>query len=127
MKSRGYTLVELMVVIAIIGIIAAIGYPSYEGYIKNTYQAQALSDLKICALKVEKFYDNGFTYVGADNATTGAGCTLWSPSDGPQSKAKFTISFPTLSKTTYIIKATPVSTNDGQCVQLSADGTKSTC
>ncbi|HKI75225.1 MAG TPA: type IV pilin protein [Pseudomonadales bacterium] len=122
MKSRGYTLIELMVVVAIVGIIAAIAYPSYQGYIKSTYQAQAVADLKQCALKLEKFYSNDFTYVGGSSV-----CTAWSPSDGDSSKAKFTLSFPTLTKETYLIKATPVAGSEGECVQLSADGTQSSC
>ena len=122
MKSRGYTLIELMVVVAIIGIIAAIAYPSYRGYITSTYQAQALADLKVCSLKLDKFYSNDFTYVGADTAGV---CTLWSPSDGPSSNKKYTLSYQTLTKENYVIRATPVDT--GECVQLSADGTKSSC
>lgn len=123
MKSKGYTLVELMVVVAIVGIIAAIAYPSYQGYISNTYQAQAVSDLKQCALKLEKYYSNDFTYVGADSPAI---CTMWSPSDGDSSKAHFTLTMPTLTKENYVIKATPVDSS-GECVQLSADGTQSSC
>ena len=124
MKSRGYTLIEILVVVALIGIIATIAYPSYQGYIRSTYQAQALADLKSCSLSLEKYYANGFTYAGADTAGV---CTLWSPSDGPQTNKKFTISMPTLTKTNYVIKATPNSSADGECIQLSADGTKASC
>ena len=65
MKNFGFSLVELMVVVAVIGIIAAVAYPSYQNYISGTYRAQASADLKRCALALERFYSNGFTYVGA--------------------------------------------------------------
>ncbi|MEX2326695.1 MAG: prepilin-type N-terminal cleavage/methylation domain-containing protein, partial [Pseudomonadales bacterium] len=49
MKPSGYTLIELMVVVAIVGIISAIAYPSYQGYLRDTYQAQAVADLQSCS------------------------------------------------------------------------------
>lgn len=120
MNSKGYTLIELLIVIAIIGIIAAVGYPSYKGYVKTTYQAQATADLKACALALDRYYSNGFTYVGADTNNV---CTLVSPTNGT---AKYDISYQTLSKSTYSILATPVggSCGGGSCIQLSADGTQ---
>ena len=123
MKSKGYSLIELMVVVAIIGIIAAIAYPSYQGYIRDTYQAQAVADLKVCALALDRYYSNGFTYQGAD---TNSICTLVSPSDATGSAVKYNISYQSLTDTNYVIRATPVGeTCSGQCIELSADGTQS--
>lgn len=120
-KAAGYTLVELMVVVAIIGIIAAVAYPSYQGYMRDTFQAQAVADLKLCALALDRYYSNGFTYVGAPAST----CTMYSPSDGPAANKKFDLSFVTLTQTNYIVRATPV--DQGDCIQLSADGTQTAC
>lgn len=123
MISKGYTLLELMVVVAIVGIISAIAYPSYQGYLRDTYQAQALADLQICTSALERWYTNDFTYEGAnDNGV----CTLWSPSDQAEADKKFTLTYETLNANTYVVRATPVD-DDLQCIQVSADGTQSQC
>ncbi len=122
MKSKGYSLIELMVVVAIVGIIAAVAYPSYQGYISDTYRAQAVADLKVCALALDRYYSNGFTY---QNADTNNVCTLVSPSDATGSAIKYNISYQSLTDTNYVIRATPVGEScSGQCIQLSADGTQ---
>lgn len=123
MISRGYTLIELMVVVAIIGIISAIAYPSYQGYMRDTYQAQAAADLQLCASALERYYSNNFSYV---NAHTSSVCAEWSPSDGPEANKRYDIEFdsdPT--QTNYVIQAIP--TGEGECIQLSANGTESSC
>lgn len=125
MNSKGFTLIELMVVVAIIGVISAIAYPSYQGYIKDSYQARAVADLRVCALALDRYYSNGFTYVGADGANPV--CTLVSPSDASGDSVQYNITYTTLTATNYVIKATPSSgTCGGECIQLAADGTQST-
>ena len=122
MKNNGFSLVELMVVVAIIAIIAGVAYPSYRGYISETYRAQAVADLKRCALALERFYSNGFTYVGGDGQ-----CTLWSPSDGALAQAQYTLTLPTLTPTTYLIQVTPVGGGcqaSDPCFSLQEDGTQ---
>lgn len=123
MISRGFTLLELMVVVAIVGIIAAIAYPSYQGYIESTYQAQAQADLKLCALALDRYYSNDFTYAGADTAGV---CTIYSPSDGDAADKKFDLSYETLTPNNYVIRMTPVG-DMGECVELAADGSESSC
>ena len=112
-----------MVVVAIIGIIAAVAYPSYQGYTCDTFRSQAVVDMKICALALDKYYGDGFTYVGATiDATADTVCTDQSPSDG---RAMFDLSLPTKTVNDYLIKAEPSDENqcDHPTLSLVADGT----
>ena len=65
MLSKGHTLIELMIVVAIIGLISVIAYPSYQGYTCDTFVNQAVGDMHVCAHGMERYYSNGFTYAGA--------------------------------------------------------------
>ena len=104
MKSKGYSLIELMVVVAIIGIVSAIAYPSYQDYIRDTYRAQAVADLKVCGLALERFFSDDFTYVGADVAGS---CTLVSPSDATGAAIQYNITYQSLTANDFRIRATP--------------------
>lgn len=119
MKASGYTLVEMMVVVAIIAIISAIAFPSYQGYMRDTYQAQALADLQVCSTQLERYFSNDFTYVGADANDV---CTEWSPADQPFADRRFTMSFETEERNRWTIRMTPV--NDGCWVEISSDGSQ---
>ena len=122
MKSNGYTLVELMIVVAIIAVISSIAVPVYQNYVNDTYAGQAVVDMKVCALALERYYSNGFTYVGANTAVV---CTLQSPTQGT---AKYTLSYQALSVTDFTIRATPVggACGMGDCFDLTRDGTQTT-
>ena len=54
-----------MIAVAIMAIISAIAFPTYQNYIQSTYFNQAVLDAKACTLAVERFYTNNFTYVGS--------------------------------------------------------------
>ena len=121
MKMKGFSLIELMIALAIIGVISSIAYPSYQGYIQDTYHAQAQADVKACGLALERFYGNGFTYVGG-----AAACTLWSPASGAEASREYSLVVTANAPgQAYSIKATPVSTIcDGSCYTLQSDGTE---
>jgi len=58
--KKGFTLVELMVVVSIVAILAAVATPAYINYVNRTKQGQAVSMLLTARLEMEEFYtDNG--------------------------------------------------------------------
>lgn len=62
--NAGFTLIELMVVVAVIGILASIAYPSYVDYVRKAKRSQAKADLVEYAQLLERFHTVNNTYVG---------------------------------------------------------------
>jgi len=60
--GRGFTLIELMIVVVIVGVLAAIAYPSYQQYARETKRADAHAALLRIATLEEKFFSNNNTY-----------------------------------------------------------------
>lgn len=75
-KQKGFTLIELMITVVIIGILAAMAYPSYQRYMTQTRRSDAQITLSRVAAQQEKFYsDCGWyasTLVTASNRVCGA-------------------------------------------------------
>jgi type IV pilus assembly protein PilE len=67
--QRGFTLVELMITTAIIGILAAIAYPSYTQYVIRANRADAVAILMESAQYMERYYTTNNTYLGANLLT----------------------------------------------------------
>jgi type IV pilus assembly protein PilA len=71
-RESGFTLIELMIVIAIIGILAAIAIPQYSRYREMSFNAGALSDARNCYTAAQAYFA---TWLGGEitnvNALTG--------------------------------------------------------
>ena len=63
--EEGFTLIELMIVIAIIGILAAIAIPQFSAYRTRSYNAAANADLRNLATAQEAYYVDEQTYCGS--------------------------------------------------------------
>lgn len=53
LNQQGFTLIEIMIVVAIIGILAAIAYPSYQGYVERTNRADMMAEMQQIASRIE--------------------------------------------------------------------------
>jgi len=58
-RDKGFTLIELMIVVLIIGIISAIAYPTYRGHMMRSHRAEGKALLVDAAARQERFYSNG--------------------------------------------------------------------
>jgi len=79
----GFTLIELMIVVAIIAILAAIAVPSYTSYLNKQRMRTAQADLAVLAVHVENVFQRTLAYPGITTTTAGTKTALssWQPSD----------------------------------------------
>ena len=98
-QTHGFTLIELMVVVAIVGILASIALPSYTEYVTRGKITEATSNLADMRVKLEQYFQDNRTYVGACVAGTTA--TL------PTGAKYFAYTCPAaaLAATTFIVQA----------------------
>ena len=61
-KTRGFTLIELMIVVAVLSIIVAVGYPSYMEHVKKSRRAEGMGQLLELADRMERSYSDRGTY-----------------------------------------------------------------
>ena len=74
MKAQhGFTLVEIMIVVAIVSILAVIAVPSYNDYVVRGKIPDATSNLATKRVQMEQFFQDNRTYVGASACTADTG------------------------------------------------------
>jgi type IV pilus assembly protein PilE len=100
-RIKGFTLIELMIGVCIVGILAAIAYPAYTDYLNRTRRSDGKAVLLNTALYMEHYYTENNSYAGA--TITGIGLT-----DANSQEGYYTVSISTLTPTSYTLTATPV-------------------
>lgn len=92
-RVKGFTLVELMIVVAILAVLASIAIPMYNGYIETARNTEGWNNLQSLKLSQEEYFLENHTYFsGADTAAlASASGGLWSPAE-PDAKRNFVYS-----------------------------------
>jgi type IV pilus assembly protein PilE len=123
-RNKGFTLIEVMIVVAILGILAGIAYNSYSNQVMRSNRSDAMATLNDVSQRLQRCYT---TYSAYDNDD----CTVYQTMDGgviESFEGFYEIDFEAGSDgpTTYTLVATPVEppqTNDADCDDMSLSHT----
>ncbi len=119
--ESGFSLIEVMIVVAIIAIIAAIALPSYNGHIQKTRRAAGGACVTAMAQQMERWYTTNLTYVGGDDALDTTVCR-------DSALDFYTIGSADVAARTYTITATPTGAQSGDAcgiLSVTQSGAKS--
>jgi len=103
-SATGFTLIEVMITVAIIAILAAVAIPSYTDYITRSKIQEATSSLLSMRTKLEQYFQDYRTFSGA--------CVAGTVAPKPVGLKYFTINCPTLNDTQYLIQADGIAGSD---------------
>lgn len=124
-RESGFTLVELMIAIAIIGILAAVALPAYQDYVKRGRIAEPVSALSDMRVKMEQYYQDNRSYTVA-----GAGDSCGTPGSSiapkPVDTDFWTYTCPTKSSDEYVVQADGKGSMAGFKYTIDQDNTRST-
>jgi type IV pilus assembly protein PilE len=102
-KQPGFTIIELMIVVVILAILAMIVYPSYQDYVIRSQLAEARTALSDMRVRMEQYFQDNRTYVGADTAPAPNPCT---PPAGLSNRFAYACAINAGPPSTYTITAT---------------------
>lgn len=108
-KQKGFTLIELMIVVAVIGILASIAMPAYNDYVTRGKLVEGTSALADGRIRMEQFFQDNRTYAGGP-------C--------PAATTNFTYVCNGLSTTTYLITAMGIDSLVGFSYTINQDNTR---
>ena len=112
-QMRGFSLIELMIVLAIVAILAAIAVPSYQTQVSDGRRADAVAVLTQSRQLMERYYSKNYSYANVPAGTL----PTKSPLDGTTTYYAITVAS---TATTFTITATPQDTSD-RCGVLTID------
>jgi len=115
--QKGFTLIELMIVVVVISILAAVGIPAYRDYVTRGKLVEGTSTLSDARIKMEQYFQDNRTY------DAGGGTTC--PPAVSAETTNFTYACSNLTATTYIVTATGKSNLSGFSYAINQANTKS--
>jgi type IV pilus assembly protein PilE len=109
--QSGFTLVELMIVIAIVAVLSAVALPAYQDYVERSRRVDAMGALSSLATAMERYYTEENTYSGTTATVNSVpNSPNMFPAQAPlDGNTKFyNLTIPTATSTTYTLRATPI-------------------
>jgi type IV pilus assembly protein PilE len=103
MRARGFTLIELMIAVAIVAILASIAYPSYVTQVQKSRRADGKAALLAVAGKMERYFTERSTYA---TATLGSASTNVYPAISESGNYNLTFATPRTASA-YTVRAAP--------------------
>jgi len=123
MRSTGFTLIEVMITVAVVAILAAIAIPSYSQYILRANVTEAVAGLSDMRVKMEQYYQDQRNYTGGGGIT--APCQPGTVAPLPSAR-NFVFSCSGLTATGYTVTATGANNMAGFVYTIDQAGTKTT-
>lgn len=104
-RTRGFTLIEMLIVVAVLGIIVAFGYPSYQEQVRKAHRAEGMGELLEMADRLERRYSDQGTY-GGINADALYGIST-ADNTRPTTNGNYKLSIDSADTVQFTISATP--------------------
>ncbi len=122
-KTSGFTLIEVMIVVAIVGILAAVAYPSYQEHVRKTKRADAQAALMELSQFMERFYTANGRYLDADGDAPDLPFDA-APKDGGSKSYDLAFAEDSPTANSYSLEAVPTgSMADDKCGTLTLSNT----
>lgn len=118
-RARGYTLIELMVVVAIVGILAAVAYPAYTLHVRRAHRAEARAALQDAQQYMERYHAVYHRYTTQAEQAPALPLRLRTVPEGATAEAaRYRLSVSEAKTDTYTLMAVPAPGWDEACGSL---------
>jgi type IV pilus assembly protein PilE len=124
-RNAGFSMIELMIVVAIIAILVAIAFPSYTSYIAKSHRVAAEGCLSEYSNYMERYYTTWLNY-SQDGSGNANALPAFDCASTAQTGTNYSYALPALSATAYTVEAVPIGTQasrDAKCGTLKLDQT----
>ncbi|UVW27315.1 type IV pilin protein [Massilia sp. H6] len=116
-RQAGFTLIEIMIAVVIVGILTAVALPSYSAYVMRARLTEAFTGLAGVQPRMEQHWSNNRTYAGFDAAAL---------AQMPADTDNFTFKLTSASASAYVLTATGEGSVDGFVYTIDQNGNRAT-